>query len=1058
MDKVPPSTSSISPASNSSTQKTHRETNAPAGKRDSTSQRRSGRVSKNHEPQSIKETSVQVVIRTRARNEREIKENGTIAISTFGAKGNEILAHTGPLLSNVGNKTYTFDRVYGPEADQAMVFEDTVIPMLDQVLNGFNCTIFAYGQTGTGKTYTMTGDISFKDKHLSHNAGIIPRSLAYLYEQLETHVKEFTVKCSFIELYNEELRDLLSFEEDKKNIKLYEDSSNKGSVVINGMEEVIVRNAAAGIDLLHAGSVRRQVAATKINDLSSRSHSIFMITIHMKLEGLTGEPLIKVGKLNLVDLAGSENVGKSGAENMRAREAGMINQSLLTLGRVIIALVERNQHIPYRESKLTRLLQDSLGGKTKTCIIATVSPSRSCLDETLSTLEYANRAKNIKNKSQCNVLLSPKMLIKDYVTEIERLRNDLAASRQKNGIFMAEETYKSITAENSSLKLLVDEQNRKIVSLNECLCETRLQNVELTRSSQTMKTNCESMQAELTEMNEKNSQLVADLMSVEDEHKQLQTKVEELQNENDRLRAQLSQSKQAYEASLKDVSFLQSSISQQQQLLEQMRKQFESHKKDLIVHANVLDDEFKKQQSHAAQRVKSHKQELTEWKNSFIELFDSVFHSFLDMLRSVDHSIKKSYPALHVNYEIVQTTLERSQTQLEGYWTAGSTMFAQLESLLGNILTGVNEGHDQLSTLIKSSFESCRSSLETQLELSKQLHKQHSLYTEQAKSHIKKYGKHFNNFSTNINAAVLRFGQDSTTQIQREQEELKSSIVTAVENVFSNLMKLPSSLTASISSTTQNSQQQFETLQAEFQQMNVSNEQHYDSLSENHNQLQRDTVERLQDHQNASLQQLSTISSQICKATNEANGFSSEMLLHQTENIKAIQSSLSGAREGSSSYDEITKQLFDKLYKETTDIAHLQHEADRVGDSVAKVDFLGQHHMDDWVEHDQKAQLRFQDLLEHYKQRLREASLPTSDSSDTTCYTTSQKRHRTFSEVILSPRKVDNPQKDAARVRVSCPPMKDILVNSNTEQPRLPSTFKQQPPAYPPAQYRHSTA
>ena len=152
----------------------------------------------------------------------------------------------------------------------------------------------------------------------------------------------------------------------------------------------------------------------------SRSHTVFTITVHLK-ETTEGEDMLRVGKLNLVDLAGSESIGRSGAADKRAREAGMINQSLLTLGRVINALVERSQHVPYRESKLTRLLQDSLGGRTKTCIIAT----KVNIDETLSTLDYANKAKSIHNKPQVNQMMTKKALIKEYVEMIERLKGDL---------------------------------------------------------------------------------------------------------------------------------------------------------------------------------------------------------------------------------------------------------------------------------------------------------------------------------------------------------------------------------------------------------------------------------------------------------------------------------------------------------------------------------------------------------------------------------------------------------------------------------------------------------
>ena len=226
----------------------------------------------------------------------------------------------------------------------------------------------------------MSGDIS-DHTLLPDDAGIIPRVLHSLFLKLDSlsnsptsgDAPKNSVKVSFIELYNEELRDLLSAE-DKPNLKIFDGDSKRGAAtVVQGMEERHITGAKKGIQLLRNGSHKRQVAATKCNDLSSRSHTIFTVTVYTKQIIASGEELIFSGKLNLVDLAGSENIGRSGAENKRAVEAGLINKSLLTLGRVIKALVDRSVYIPYRESKLTRLLQDSLGGRTKTCIIATLS-------------------------------------------------------------------------------------------------------------------------------------------------------------------------------------------------------------------------------------------------------------------------------------------------------------------------------------------------------------------------------------------------------------------------------------------------------------------------------------------------------------------------------------------------------------------------------------------------------------------------------------------------------------------------------------------------------------
>lgn len=201
------------------------------------------------------------------------------------------------------------------------------------------------------RRYTMEGDlVPSALGTFSPEAGIIPRTLHRLFHMLEG--SEFTLRVSFMELYNEELRDLNAPDvanlDDLPTLRIFDDASRKGGVVVQGQEETHILSADQGIKILTRGSQRRQSASTKCNDQSSRSHSIFTITIHLKEVSNKGEDLLKVGKLNLVDLAGSENVGRSGAVSGRAREAGMINQSLLTLGRVINALVEKSSHVPYR--------------------------------------------------------------------------------------------------------------------------------------------------------------------------------------------------------------------------------------------------------------------------------------------------------------------------------------------------------------------------------------------------------------------------------------------------------------------------------------------------------------------------------------------------------------------------------------------------------------------------------------------------------------------------------------------------------------------------------------
>ncbi|KAK0450884.1 kinesin 2 [Armillaria borealis] len=480
------------------------------------------------------ESNIQVVLRCRRRSEREIESNSPVIVTSNGAKSNQVSIETTAPTSTLGVvtlppiRTYPFDLVFGPEADQALIYHEVVSPMLEQVLMGYNCTLFAYGQTGTGKTYTMHGDlVPTAMGNPSVHAGMIPRVLFRLFHALETSGSDFSVKISYIELYNEELRDLLApdfpvpsggtqpmSKDPSKNgdggLKIFDDANKRG-VFIQGIEEISVKDSADALALLTKGSDRRQVAATKFNDHSSRSHSIFSITVHTKENGVVGEDLLRTGKLNLVDLAGSENIGRSGAQNARAREAGMINQSLLTLGRVINALVDKAQHVPYRESKLTRLLQDSLGGRTKTCIIATVSPARSNIEETLSTLDYAMRAKSIRNKPEVNQRMTRNSLLKEYVAEIERLKADVLAAREKNGIFFSEETWNQMTAEQelrdteiveARKQVEIVEGQMKVVreEFEESIGRLKLREAELKDTREHLRTTEEVLEEKKTEL------------------------------------------------------------------------------------------------------------------------------------------------------------------------------------------------------------------------------------------------------------------------------------------------------------------------------------------------------------------------------------------------------------------------------------------------------------------------------------------------------------------------------------------------------------------------------
>ncbi|NWQ85405.1 KIF3C protein, partial [Burhinus bistriatus] len=315
-------------------------------------------------------------------------------------------------------KTFTFDAVYDASSKQADLYDETVRPLIDSVLQGFNGTIFAYGQTGTGKTYTMQGAWAEPEKR-----GIIPNSFEHIFTHISrSQNQQYLVRASYLEIYQEEIRDLLAKDQSKK-LELKENPET--GVYIKDLSSFVTKNVKEIEHVMNLGSQTRSVGSTNMNEHSSRSHAIFLITIECSETGPDGEEHIRVGKLNLVDLAGSERQSKMGAHGERPKEASKINLSLSALGNVISALVDgKSTHIPYRDSKLTRLLQDSLGGNAKTIMVATLGPASHSYDESLSTLRFANRAKNIKNKPRVNE--DPKdTLLREFQEEIVRLKAQL---------------------------------------------------------------------------------------------------------------------------------------------------------------------------------------------------------------------------------------------------------------------------------------------------------------------------------------------------------------------------------------------------------------------------------------------------------------------------------------------------------------------------------------------------------------------------------------------------------------------------------------------------------
>lgn len=601
---------------------------------------------------NAEELNILVAVRCRGRNEREIKAKSSVVVDVPDTMGkNEVSINTTDdvgIAAKMNSKIYTVDKVFGPSASQRLVFEEIAEPLFQDFVKGYNCTILVYGMTSTGKTYTMTGDEKLYNGELGDAAGIIPRVLFKLFDTLEYNKDDYLVKCSFVELYNEELKDLLdsnihSTNNDNKKLRIFDstvsnpsvsrsssrsnsrnnsprappdnaraqllrrklnrqnnsgstkatissqnrfsrnkqssiennktqsqhntnihgginssnnnsnnnnncNSNNKSSnsssngnstgqpvqidqsasIYIQNLEEFHITSAMEGLALLQKGLKQRQVASTKMNDFSSRSHSIFTITLYKEQEG----ELFRVSKMNLVDLAGSENISRSGAMNQRAKEAGSINQSLLTLGRVINSLADKSEHIPFRESKLTRLLQDSLGGNTKTALIATISPAKATSEETCSTLEYASKAKNIKNKPQLGAFIMKDILVRTITNELAKIKSDLLSTKSKEGVYMSHEHYKDLHYDIECYKTEIEESRRTIESLtaqNESLQAERLALKDENSSQRSevleLKRNFEQLNKVLEEHNTKESTMSNLLVELQDANSKMQESI-----------------------------------------------------------------------------------------------------------------------------------------------------------------------------------------------------------------------------------------------------------------------------------------------------------------------------------------------------------------------------------------------------------------------------------------------------------------------------------------------------------------------------------------------------
>lgn len=394
--------------------------------------------------------NIAVCIRVRPLNEREVKNRDCNVLRAINAMNIISVTDTdGAPLSGKHN-VFQYDHIYDQQSSTQHMYDQVAKRIVRSTLDGINGTIFAYGQTSSGKTYTMqgTGAMPFEPEESPNAPGILQLAVEDIFNYIECcDDRDFLLRVSFVEIYNEVVKDLLNPSEKGNNLKLREDP-RKG-VYVECKEEIIT-NYENILNLLAQGNLRRTVGQTAMNERSSRSHSIFRIVIESKQKSTSRRQseddvngAVLVACLSLVDLAGSESVRHTAAEGIRQREAGNINKSLLTLSRVINSLASSSsggQSAPFRDSKLTRLLQNSLDGNTRTLIICCVTPSDRYLDETKSTLQFAARAKDIQTSASVNEVLDDQAQLKRLKREVHELKK-----------LVNNEAYNALKAENEAL-------------------------------------------------------------------------------------------------------------------------------------------------------------------------------------------------------------------------------------------------------------------------------------------------------------------------------------------------------------------------------------------------------------------------------------------------------------------------------------------------------------------------------------------------------------------------------------------------------------------------------
>jgi len=522
---------------------------------------------------------------------------------------------------------FTFDRILDSSVDQALTFEHVAERVCDDVLDGYNGCIFAYGQTGSGKTYTMFGPEG-QNAHPEH-MGIIPRSISYIFTEIEEdeEILEARIKVSFVEIYKERLRDLLNPSSKKPlTIRLGEN----GETRISNVTETHVLTLLDVLQLIEVANSFRTKAETSMNHSSSRSHMLMTLTVALRVE----DGSIKVGKLNFCDLAGSEKVRKTNATGNRLKEAQQINLSLTILGQVISALAQNRKHVPFRDSKLTHVLKDSLGGNCKTTLIVNCSKHMFNREETINALRFGSRCKLITNNVSVNRIYSNAELLA-MIEKLKRQNAKLTALLQNKGIVIDEEM---LTSPKGSNKLF--SKHKK--SNGKGSADSDQNNAKLAQQ-------VEELKQEVNRLNDKNHYLRMQCDKIEEKRHDTAEKVESAQRQIATLSARLTEYQSRTQQQQKDINRAEHEKQQltlQLQSAQRMNEEYEAQIKDITkdrtyktTKLNNQLDKFKLLHQDAMEETTELMDEVLNLKQSLEKseaLIDAQDHQLQEKRKDID--------------------------------------------------------------------------------------------------------------------------------------------------------------------------------------------------------------------------------------------------------------------------------------------------------------------------------------------------------------------------------------------------------------------------------------